>query len=119
MTSTPSFTVTSSKIGFALSIVGVLTFGWNLAGYVKAQEYRITALEAYQADNKQLTKDMLGELRRLSEAVTKLSTIIEGTRALDGKQASNTPGEGRNFADAQETGGVPFARDFPKLEFSK
>jgi hypothetical protein len=89
MTATPSITVTPSRIGFTLSIIAVLTFGWNVAGYVRGQEYRITALEAYRDENKQLTRDMLGEIRKLSEAVTKLSTIIEGVKSLDGKQASN------------------------------
>lgn len=135
MSATPSFTVTPNRLGFALSIVAVLTFGWNVADYVKAQEYRITSLEAYQAENKALTKDMLTELRRLSEAVTKLSTIIDGARSLDGKQASNsqirdgfaferpsndarlidqhTPGVVENVADAAKTGGISTAQDLP------
>jgi hypothetical protein len=119
MTATPSLTVTPSRIGFTLSILAVLTFGWNVAGYVRGQEYRITALETYQAENKQLNRDMLSEIRRLSEAVTKLSTIIEGVNTLDGKQASIGAGEGQNVADALLTGGTSFAQDFPKLEISK
>jgi hypothetical protein len=130
MTDQPSVTITPARIGFALSLLGLLTFGWQAASYVKQQEYRITAVEAYITDAKQQNRETLAELKHLNEAVTELATIIKGQASLriNGKDASlrimpaigtDGAGVGRNLADASRTGGHSFARDRAKLEISE
>ncbi len=120
MSEQPSLNLTPARLGFALSLLAIITFGWNIAGYVQQQEYRIVALETYRDENKQLTRDMLAELKRLNEAVTRLGIIIEGSRAPDQKQASSTmqpPGVVVDFGRPLGTGAGGSAQESPNITF--
>jgi hypothetical protein len=123
VTDQPSVTITPAKLGAVLTSLGILAFAWNAAGYVKTQEARITAVEAYITDAKQQNRETLAELKHLNEAVTELATIIKGQASLriDGKDASLriNRGVGRNLAESRGTGVGPFAQESAKLEFSK
>lgn len=66
------FSVTPSRISFVLGLIALLGVMWQAVSYAEDQKHRIAAVESYIVEDKQLSKDMLAEIRRLSEASSKL-----------------------------------------------
>ncbi len=75
----PSITVTASRLSFALALVTMFVVAWQVIGYQRDQEFRITAVEAYIVEQKALNRELLAEIRQLSLTVTRLTTVLEGS----------------------------------------
>lgn len=73
----PTITITPAKLGFVLSILAVLTVGWNVAAHEVTQNARLDQTdrnrEMFAEDIKALKTSQDG----LKEAVIRLTTVIE------------------------------------------
>lgn len=70
--------VTPARVGFALSLLALLTAGWKGISHVTAQDFMLQAHETYIQEDKAQTKEILEELKRLNNNVTRLLVIVEG-----------------------------------------
>lgn len=75
------FSVTPAKLGFILSLIGVLTVGWKTVDYFKTQEFTLQTHADYIVEDKAQAKEVLGELKRLNETMNELVFIVKGTGA--------------------------------------
>jgi hypothetical protein len=88
MNDQPGISVTSSRVSFVLGLIALMTVVWQGIGYAKDMESKIATHEVFIAEIRQQQKDMLIELKRLSEAVTELTYAIKGTGLQPQKRAS-------------------------------
>lgn len=75
------FAITPARVAFALSLIGVLTFGYKVAAHAVTQEVTIQAHADYIAEDKKNTKDILAELKELNRKVDRLTFNMEGKEA--------------------------------------
>lgn len=85
----PSLNITPSKASFFLTLVGVITIGWQVASYFKSQENKNfeqdLLIERLTVDtNKALINfDKLAQKTdELKEAVIKLTSVIENSHQV-------------------------------------
>lgn len=73
------FTISPARTGFVLSLLGMVTFGWTIIGYVKVQEFQIGVHSDYIAEDKTVTKEILGELKIITRKVDELSFMVRSS----------------------------------------
>lgn len=95
---TPSLNITPSKASFFLTLVGVITIGWQVASYFKAQETKNLEqdmrIERLIVDtNKAQTsfEKLAQKTDDLKEAVIRLTTVIENSHQERKTELLNMP----------------------------
>lgn len=79
--STPSITVTPSRLSFALALATLVGLLWSSTAYVTQLDSRLAAVETYVVEQKATNREILAEIKQLSITVTRLAVVIEGANA--------------------------------------
>lgn len=70
--------LTPASVGFLLSLIALITFAWNVVGYVKTAELKDEQHDAYIAEDKQTKKEILNEMKVITRKVDELTFIVKG-----------------------------------------
>ena len=70
------FTVTSSKIALALSVITILGVGFQGSRFLLDTNYRISSLEEKWIDAESAKRDFATEIRNLSVSLNELNLIL-------------------------------------------
>lgn len=81
------FAVTPARLGFILSLIALVTFGWKIAAHATSQELTIQSHSEYIAEDKQNTKEILAELKDLNKKVDRLTFVLEDTKTASKEAA--------------------------------
>jgi uncharacterized coiled-coil protein SlyX len=73
----PTITVTPSRVSFFLALATVLGLAWSTITYVNRQDHRIATVETKIEDQRDVTKELVAEIKTLTINVARLSTILE------------------------------------------
>lgn len=68
------------RVGLALSLIALLTFGWNATRYVLAQDMTLKAHSEYIEADKLEKKEIVDQLKQLNSTVDILVTIAKESR---------------------------------------
>lgn len=73
----PTITLTPARLSFALALATVLGLGWTTVSYINRQDHRVSTVETKIEDQRDVTKELVAEIKTLTVNVVRLSTIME------------------------------------------
>ena len=85
----PGFVVTQSRIALVLSIITLLTLGFQGSKYLLDTNYRLTSLEEKWASMEGTQRDVANELRNLNNSLTELNLVLREVQVRQEQEGNN------------------------------